>query len=102
MSIGLVFLSAILASALTLAVVAFYLRKIAEPRWRAGLEETAEEFGHTIEERVRRGVLAALRDAASGEPLVEATKKMTRTGASIVGEGLNILLGGKPPTERKK
>lgn len=94
MNIVSIILSAVVASGLTLAVVALYLHKVVEPRLRDSLEAMAEQLGVTIEERVRRGVLAAFHDAASGEPLVAATKKMTRTGASMLGEGLNILLGG--------
>ena len=76
-----ILLTALLSSAATLVVVAVYYRKVLEPRLRAQLDEVAAGLGEDIEQRVRRGVLAALSDAASGEPLIEATRILRRRTA---------------------
>jgi hypothetical protein len=89
-----VVLTAILSCALTLGVAALYFRNVAEPRLRASYEEQIEHLGDLVQERVRAGVLDALNSVAKGDPLVKATRTVTRTGASLVEEGLNVLLGG--------
>lgn len=88
--------AAVLASALTLAAVIWYWTRIAEPRARAALEEIGRQIGEDIEARVRTGVRKGIADAASAETLLSATQKATRTGASLVEDGINVLLGGKP------
>lgn len=89
--------TALLSSAATLGA-AWWLF---ERRYRQRLERHAEkllaEFGELLEERVRRGVIRAVADLPSGAVLRETTTAVTRRGASMVENGLNVLLGRRDP-----
>ena len=91
---GYIVLTAVLSTALTLGAALLFYRTILEPKLRDVLARELGGFGDMIEQRVRAGVLLALRDAASGDSLLRATRKVTRSGASLVEDGLSALLGG--------
>lgn len=93
--LGYIALTAIASAALTLGAALLYYRLVVAPRVRDMLARELDSFGTVIEQRVRAGVLLALRDAASGDSLLRATRKVTRSGASLVEDGLSALLGGR-------
>lgn len=97
--------TAVVTALITLAAVyLLYLYRI-----RPELERQMKAAGDTMEERVRQGVLSAGEEllpkfrekvtegfsrALADWPSSEVTR-FARTGANLVGEGLNTLLGGK-------
>ncbi|MDY7094938.1 MAG: hypothetical protein SX243_18345 [Acidobacteriota bacterium] len=91
--------TAVLSSALTLTVAyLFFQRRWEEEQQKLEqrLEEAIEELGIVIEDRVRRGVLDAIRQIPSAEVLSGTTRTVAQTGADLVGYGLSALLGRKP------
>lgn len=90
-------LTAALCAGFSLAAVVFYFKRVIEPRLNQMLDERSEQLGHTIETRVQSGVEAGIRSgigkAASADTIVRATRSATRSGASLVEDGLNVLLG---------
>ncbi len=92
-------LTAILSSVFTLGAAYLFYVRIARPRLRSAWEAQQDDLGDLIQERVRAGVLDALQSVAKGDPLVTATRSVTRTGASLVEGGLNALFGA-PPRKR--
>ena len=97
MTLLVIILTAVLSAGLTLAAVALYLRRVVMPQLQDTLETRARALAETIEERVQAGVEAGIQsgieNAASADTLVRATRSATRSGASLVEDGLNVLLG---------
>jgi hypothetical protein len=54
-----------------------------------------ERLGETVEARVRSGVTAAIRDLPSSDLVKDTTRSVARTGAELLGEGLNALFGSR-------
>ncbi len=104
-TILIVISTAILTSMITLfSVYVLYIRKI-----KPGLDVQIAKAGDELEERVKAGVVSAGREllpefrdkvtegftrALAEWPSSEMTK-MAKTGANLVEEGLNTLLGKK-------
>lgn len=90
-------LTAVVSAACTVGLAAWYVSKIVEPRFQAILDARTEALAQTIESRVKAGVEAGIASgiekAASADTLVRATRSATRSGASLVEDGLNVLLG---------
>jgi hypothetical protein len=107
--------TALLSSLLTLALVAWWLRRRllpeSEQRLNALLAAKGEELGAEIEERVRRGarqgIAEGLSSLSSPERLAEglqgASQSVGRAARNLVGSGLSGLMGGgrKPPPEER-
>lgn len=91
-----VVLTAVLSCVLTLGVAWLLYRRVAEPRLREAWRAQQDDLGDLIQQRVRAGVIDALQSVAKGDPLVSATRSVTRTGASLVEGGLNALFGAPP------
>jgi len=89
--------TALLSALMTVAAAALYVNKVVAPRLQASLAQETEALTAAIEARVKAGVEAGIasgiEQAASAETLVRATRSATRSGASLVEDGLNVLLG---------
>ncbi len=86
-------ITAVLTSAATLGAAWWLFEKRYRERLEQALEEQLAGLGDLIEDRVRRGVLRAVADLPPTAVLRETTTAVTRTGASLVEDGLNVLLG---------
>lgn len=65
----------------------------------AELEDFAEEQLPRVREEVRAGFAEAMTGALRGELLAPTAKSAVLAGASVVGKGLELLLGGRPAPE---
>lgn len=65
----------------------------AKAELRAELETASRDLGEEIERRVRRGVIDGVAAIPSSEVVQGATRTVARTGAEILGAGLETLLG---------
>jgi HAMP domain-containing protein len=92
-----IIVTAVLCAACTVGVAAWYVSKVLEPRLQKMVDARSEALAQTIEARVKAGVEAGIQSgiekAASADTLVRATRSATRSGASLVEDGLNVLLG---------
>lgn len=92
-----IIITAVLCAACTVGAASWYVARIVEPRFRQLLDERTEALAQTIEARVKAGVETGIQSgiekAASADTLVRATRSATRSGASLVEDGLNVLLG---------
>jgi hypothetical protein len=90
--------TALLSSAVTLWLVAFYFRRYLLPQverdFQQVIDRAIEEMGRTIEERVKKGVLDGVASIPSAEMLQSTTRAAAQTGVDLVGAGINALLGG--------
>ncbi|MDH3588310.1 MAG: hypothetical protein OEQ74_02780 [Gammaproteobacteria bacterium] len=93
-----VFAAAILSSAITCVSLWLYYRRVLEPALERYIEEALEKLSEQVGAKVRAGVVEGVSDVAAGESLRRTTEKVASSGAALVDEGLNVLLG-KP---RKK
>lgn len=102
MTLLIILSTALLSAVFTLVAVSIYFKRVLEPRLKASLATQSEALTAAIEARVKAGVEAGIASgiekAASPETLVRATRSATRSSASLVEDGLNVLLG----TPRKK
>lgn len=91
--------TALLASAFTLAMIAFYLERFFLPRlerdFQTQIDRAIEDLGRTVEERVKKGLLDGVASIPSTEVLQNTTRAVTQTGVDLVGAGLSALLGGR-------
>ncbi|MDH3645916.1 MAG: hypothetical protein OER80_04000 [Gammaproteobacteria bacterium] len=93
------FAAAILSSALTCLTLWLYYRQVVEPKLEQRIEIALEALGEKVGERVRTGVVDGFTDIAAGDTLRRTTEKVATSGAALVDEGLNVLLG-KPRRKR--
>lgn len=66
-----------------------------EARLEAVGERLRERLGKTVEDGVRSGIAAALKDLPSSDLVKDTTRSVARTGAELLGEGLNVLFGSR-------
>ncbi|MFK7888217.1 MAG: hypothetical protein AB8G16_15255 [Gammaproteobacteria bacterium] len=89
--------TALLSALITVAAAAFYINSVLIPRLQTTFAHESDALTAAIEARVKAGVEAGIASgidqAASAETLVRATRTATRSGASLVEDGLNVLLG---------
>ncbi|MEM7480212.1 MAG: hypothetical protein AAF481_03465 [Acidobacteriota bacterium] len=96
----LVLATAGLSALLTLVVLAAWLKRNFVPdleeRLGRTLATSGEEVGDQIREKVRLGVLDAVRDLPTTEILRGAQRSVVDTATGIVKDGLTTLLGDRP------
>ena len=103
MSMIWVIATAVLSSAMTLAVVALWGRFYFQPRLRDSMqqeldeqvEKAAQVLSDRVEEGVRRGLVEGVRNLPSKELLEGASRNLARTSAEMVGERLGQIFGRK-------
>ena len=92
-----IIVTAVICALCTIGAAAWYVARVIEPRFRKILDARSDEFASTVEARVKAGVEEGIKSgiekAASADTLVRATRTATRSGASLVEDGLNVLLG---------
>jgi cell division protein FtsL len=101
MSIIWVIATAVLSSAMTLAVVALWGRFYFQPRLRDNMqkeldeqvEKAAEVLSSRVEEGVRRGLVDGVRNLDTREVLEGASRSLARSSAELVGERLGQIFG---------
>ncbi len=101
MSIIWVIATAVLSSAMTLAVVALWGHFYFQPRLRDSMqkeldeqvENAAQVLSSRVEEGVRRGLVDGVRNLPSREVLEGASRSLARTSAEMVGERLGQIFG---------
>ncbi len=92
--------TAILSSALTLAIAIHYFRTRAKPHYDKAVSDAIERFkaevGPAIEQRVKQGVLEGIKSLPTREVLRDTTRTIAKTGLDIVGDGLKIATRSRP------
>ena len=91
--------AALVSSAITCLVLWVYYRQVVEPRLERQIDVAIKALGAEVGERVRTGVVDGVTDIAAGDTLRRTTEKAAISGAALVDEGLNVLLG-KPRRKR--
>ncbi len=97
-------LSALLTAALFGALVRWWLLprlraqvddevERATARMRAELDEATVRLGDEVEKRVRQGIVDGVAAIPSSEVVQGATRTVARTGAEILGAGLDTIFG---------
>ncbi|NNM51778.1 MAG: hypothetical protein HKM02_06080 [Pseudomonadales bacterium] len=86
-------LSAVLSSLITLVVGSYLYAHYVRPRWERRLQDLHQEIGRLVETRVRKAMAEALSDTSAADVLRDRTWQVARSGADIVNDGLNALLG---------
>jgi hypothetical protein len=102
-----IILTAILSSALTCTVIAWWLQHYARPRFleqmdeefRARLKEASDVISARVEEAVRKGVREGFTSLASKEVIQGTTRNIARTGAGFVEDSLGKILGRRSPRD---
>ena len=90
--------TAVLASACTLAAAWWLWERRLRRRLEARLEVIRQELGETIRERVRQGILDGVAAIPAGELLRNTQKGLADAAAELVRGGLSSLLGsGRAP-----
>lgn len=90
----LALVTAVLASACTLAAAWWLWERRLRRRLEARLEEIREELGETIRQRVRQGILDGVAAIPSVEVIRGTQKSLADAAAELVRGGLSSLLGG--------
>ena len=90
-------LTAAVTSLLTVALVGRFMRRRFEAAARREVEAMLRRFGDTVEERVRTGVLAAVKSLPSGDLVRWTRETVTDAAGELVRGGLSSLLGDAPP-----
>ena len=72
-----------------------------EVRLEAVGERLRERLGETVETGVRSGIAAAIKDLPSSDLVKDTTRSVARTGAELLGEGLNALFGSSRERRRE-
>lgn len=98
--------TAVLAAVLSSLLTGWLLRRGFETRLKPELEReldarlrtAVDGLGDVIQERVRQGVLDAVKELPTSNFIKEAQRSVTRTASDLVQEGLGSLLG----VERRK
>ena len=101
MSMIWVIATAVLSSAMTLAVVALWGHFYFQPRLRDSMqkeldeqvEKAAQVLSSRVEEGVRRGLVDGVRNLATREVLEGASRSLARSSAELVGERLGQIFG---------
>ena len=91
----IVIITALLSSIFTVVLAWYVYKRYLARSVEAQLDARLEELGELIESRVRKGVLDAVASIPSTEVLRGATDTVAKTGATLIQEGLNTLLGGR-------
>jgi hypothetical protein len=107
---------AVLGAVLTSAVTCCFAYYFYRTRLSVQLDKLRDELGAEVEERVRKGVLAAgeellpefrkevaagFRDALKSVGGADMARSMARTGADLVGGSLDTLFGTKKRSPHK-
>lgn len=87
------FAAAALASALTCLVLWIYYQRVVEPALEQRIEMALAELSTQVGDRVRAGVVEGVTDLAAADTFRRTTEKVASSGAALVDEGLNVLLG---------
>ncbi len=85
--------AALLSSAFTGLALWLYYQRVVAPRLEKRIEEALEALGEEVGKQVRAGVVDGVTDLAGSEHLIRTTGKVASSGAALVDEGLNVLLG---------
>ncbi|MEM9556528.1 MAG: hypothetical protein AAGC60_19880 [Acidobacteriota bacterium] len=97
-TLAIALLAAVVSSLLTLGGAWWIYRHRVREQLERELEDRVrsalDDLGEVVEARVRRGVLDAVASLPSTELLADTTRTAARTGAQIVGAGLDTLLRG--------
>ncbi|MEM6456257.1 MAG: hypothetical protein AAF772_14265 [Acidobacteriota bacterium] len=93
--LGTALLAGLAAAAFSLLAVRWLIERQIRPEFEKLLDETADELTSRIEQGVRKGVRDAVTELPSAEVLGSTARTAARTGAGLVGGGLDILLGGR-------
>jgi len=107
----LILASAVAASLMTLAVAYQLFERRYKERLRREVDEQVSlyrdqfqeildrelvKLGGIIEERVRAGVVDAVRSLSSPEGLQQTTQTVVKSGVDLVEAGVSVVLGTKP------
>lgn len=94
-----VLLTALLSSAFTLLMAWWLwqrrLKKELQDEIDAQVAQGIDELGRKVEDSVRQGIKEGVAALPSSEVLADATRTVARTGAEIVGAGIDSLLGNR-------
>jgi hypothetical protein len=88
--------TAVLASACTLAAAWWLWERRLRRRLEARFEVIREELGETIQQRVRQGILDGIAAIPTGELLRNSRTGLAEAAAELVRGGLSSLLGSPP------
>ncbi len=86
-------ISALLSSLVTLSIGLLFYRRYVRPSLERRLQDLHQDIGRLVETRVRKAMAEALHDLSPTDVLRDRTWQVARSGADIVNEGLNALLG---------
>ena len=84
-----ILLTALLSSVFTLGLALLIFHRYLKRRLESEIDRLSREWGETIQERVRRGVVEGVKSIPSAE-----------TAIGLVRSGLDTLIGGSDSTER--
>jgi len=85
--IVVILLTALLSSVFTLGLALLVYQRYLKRRLESEIDRLSREWGETIEERVRRGVVEGVKSLPS-----------TETAIGLVRSGLDTLMGGSDST----
>lgn len=91
--------AALISSAITCLVLWVYYQRVVEPALERRIEIALAALGEEVGQRVRAGVVDGVTDLADADTFRRTTEKVASSGAALVDEGLNVLLG-KPKRRR--
>lgn len=95
-SLGAIVLTALLTSAFTLGAAWLVFQRHLKARLEEAIEAKAAELSAVLEARVRDGVRRGIRDGLVDLPsdVMRKTRRgITETGAGLLGDGINTILG---------
>jgi len=101
----LVFVTAAITSALTIAAAWYLYQRYVKQMLIDWIDKKAEELGEQVKERVREGVQIGIKDGLSdvGDSVVKKTREgAAKTGFGMIEESMNMWFGAgkKPPADK--
>ena len=97
-----VLVTALLTSITTLALGHYFFEKKIKVDLEHKIEARIDQLGDTIEERVRQGIISGVASIPSREVIKGTTRTMAKTGAEIVEDSLNTILGKRSPRKNDR
>lgn len=94
-----ILLTAVLSSLFTLGLAVLVFHRYLKRRLESEMDRLHREWGATIEERVRRGVVEGVKSLPSTEVIRGARRTLTDTAMDLVRGGLDTLAGPSDDTE---
>jgi hypothetical protein len=101
----LVFVTAVITSALTIAVAWYLYHRYVKQVLVSWIDKKAKELGEQLKDRVREGVQAGIKDGLSevGDSVVKKTREgAAKTGFGMLEDSMNMWFraGKKPHTDK--